>query len=85
MAPALAATKRFGIPTWAAINATMLAKWRPPEGVKRVTIFGDNDEKFGGAAAAYALAHRLKARMGLDVEVRIPTTVGLDWADKEAA
>lgn len=82
---ALAATTRFGIPTWAAINATMLAKWRPPEGVKRVTVFGDNDPKFGGAAAAYALAHRLAARLGLTVDVLIPATVGMDWADKEAA
>lgn len=82
---ALAATRRFGLPVWAAINSTMMTKWKPPEGVREVVVFGDNDQKFGGAAAAYALAHRLSAREGLSVEVRIPAQTGLDWADAEAA
>lgn len=82
---ALAASKRFGLPVWAAINATMLAKWQPPEGVKAVTIFGDNDVKFGGAAAAYALAHRLACTTNVTVEVAIPEALGTDWADEVAA
>ncbi|OQW44368.1 MAG: hypothetical protein A4S16_03510 [Proteobacteria bacterium SG_bin6] len=82
---ALAAWVLFGVPTWSAMNATVLAKWRPPEGVRRVTVFGDNDPKFGGAAAAYALAHRLAARFGLEVEVKIPSEPGADWADVLAA
>lgn len=82
---ALAASKRFGIPVWAAINSAMLSKWQPPEGVKAVTIFGDNDQKFGGAAAAYALAHRLACRTPITVDVRIPDVLGADWADEVAA
>lgn len=80
---ALAAGERFKIPTWAAINSTILAKWIPPAGVTEVVIFGDNDPKYGGAAAAYALAHRLAVK-GLSVEVRIPDAIGTDWADVAA-
>lgn len=82
---ALAATERFGLPVWAAINATMLSKWQPPEGVSEIVIFGDADDKFGGQAAAYALAHRLVCRFKLKVDVRIPGTLGRDWADRDAA
>lgn len=82
---ALAATERFKVPVWAALNATMMTKWIVPEGVKEVLVFGDNDAKFGGAAAAYALAHRLAARAGLAVQVHIPERIGADWADAACA
>lgn len=82
---ALAASKRFGLPVWAALNATMLAKWSPPEGVEHIAIFGDHDKAFGGQAAAYALAHRLSVRKHLNVEVLIPVSSGRDWADADAA
>lgn len=81
---ALKATSRFGVPTWSAINATMLAKWQPPETVKAIAVFGDNDANFAGAAAAYTLAHR-QAVKGLTVEVSIPARTGADWADDVAA
>ncbi|RVT93713.1 DUF7146 domain-containing protein [Sphingomonas crocodyli] len=81
---ALGAAKRFQIPVWAAINSTLMAKWLPPEGVTEVYIFGDNDPKFGGAAAAYELAHRLAVK-DIFVRVQIPRQLGLDWADREAA
>ena len=82
---AIRAAKRFNRPVWATISATMLSKWQPPEGVQAVDIFGDNDPKFGGQAAAFALAHRLAARNKLAVEVHVPTIVGKDWADDDAA
>jgi putative DNA primase/helicase len=82
---ALAATTRFGIPTWAAVSSSLLAKWTPPETVTEVVIFGDNDPMFGGAAAAYALAHRLAVTNRIKVEVKIPDLVGMDWADVGAA
>jgi putative DNA primase/helicase len=81
---ALAAAARFQVPVWSAINSTMLAKWEPPAGVREVVIFGDCDAKFGGQASAYQLAHKLAGRMGLTVQVRIPETVGRDWADEAA-
>lgn len=83
---ALAATKRFGMPVWAAISSTMLKKWEAPEGVREVTVFGDHDPKFGGQAAALALAHRLAVK-GLEVRIEIPgfridpAQCGHDWAD----
>ena len=77
---ALCASQRFGIPVWATLNTSMMQKWVAPDWVKRVTIFGDNDDKFGGQAAAYKIAHSL-ATKGLEVDVKIPETIGTDWAD----
>lgn len=77
---ALAAAKRFSVPVWSAINSTVLAKWQPPQGCELVMVFGDNDAKFGGQSAAYALAHKLAVK-GLEVTVHIPDKAGTDWAD----
>jgi putative DNA primase/helicase len=77
---ALCAGKLFGLPVWAAISAQGVLNWEPPEGVHEVIVAGDNDASFTGQAAAFGLAKRLKAR-GIDVEVRIPSRVGADWAD----
>jgi putative DNA primase/helicase len=77
---ALSASAIYDIPVWAAINATMMAKWTPPDWCEEVAIFGDNDPKFGGQAAAYTLAHKLAVR-GLAVAMHIPTAAGADWND----
>jgi putative DNA primase/helicase len=77
---ALSASALFDIPVWAAINSTMLEKWIPPAGCQEVAIFGDNDTKFGGQAAAYRLAHRLSVK-GVSVTVSIPSTPNWDWND----
>lgn len=82
---AFAAAARFNVPVWSAINATMLGKWLPPVGVREVLVFGDADQKFGGQAAAFALAHKLAARLKIEVQVHIPGQVGRDWADSDAA
>jgi putative DNA primase/helicase len=77
---ALSASAIFSLPVWAAINSNMLEKWFPPEGCEEVAVFGDNDPKFGGQAAAYRLAHRLSVK-GLHVTVHIPEFAGEDWND----
>jgi putative DNA primase/helicase len=77
---AIAAGMLFDLPTWAATNADMLSKFRPPEGVKAVTVFGDNDANYTGQAAAYALARRLSTE-GYGVRVFIPSITGTDWCD----
>jgi len=77
---ALSAAAMYDMQVWAAINSTMLRKWLPPEGCTDVAIFGDNDAKFGGQAAAYHLAHRLAVK-GVSVTVHIPDRVGMDWND----
>lgn len=76
---AVAATKLFGVPCWAALNAFNLQKWLPPEGV-RVVIFGDNDASFTGQMSAHTLAHALTKKK-FSVEVKIPDKAGWDWAD----
>lgn len=78
---ALAASAMFEMPVWSAINATIMAKWQPPDGITEVAIFGDNDRKFGGQAAAYQLAHCL-AKRGMSVTVHIPALSGSDWLDE---
>src|SRR3546814_6063367 len=60
---ALAVTRDFGIPCWSTISADGLKAFTPPAIVKRLRIFGDNDPKYGGQAAAYALAHRMSVRL----------------------
>lgn len=77
---ALAASRAFKAPVWACVSAHGLETWKPTEGIARVIVFGDNDEKFAGQAAAYRIAHRL-AVAGIAAGVRIPETVGTDWAD----
>lgn len=77
---AFAAAALFGLPVWAAANSTMLAKWQPPEQTREVVVFGDTDRKFGGQAAAYALAHRLAVH-DRTVRVELPREAGTDWND----
>lgn len=77
---ALAVREQFGIVCWSTVNAGYLAKFVPPEGVRRVLIFGDSDESYTGQAAAYECARRLVSK-GLSVEVKLPPGLGMDWAD----
>jgi putative DNA primase/helicase len=80
---ALAVTQRFGIPCWSAMNSTMLAKFVPPSGLREFHVFGDNDRKLGGQAAAYTCGHRAAVmRDGPRLwAVHIPTKIDTDWAD----
>lgn len=78
---AFAASRLFGVPCWAALNATLLAQWEPPEGVEEVIIFGDNDASFTGQVAAYTLAKRLCNQSRIKVRVEIPSNPGQDWND----
>lgn len=77
---AFAAAELFGIPTWAALTADLLQAWDPPASVRVVTIFGDNDARLTGQAAAFGLGRRLRAK-GLSVSVEIPVRIGSDWND----
>ena len=77
---ALAAADIFKVVTWAALNANLLANWTPPDSVKRLHIFGDNDASFTGQAASYVLAKRMHAK-GIEVMMCISPHQGKDWAD----
>ncbi len=76
---AIAAKMLFDVPVWAALNASMLEKFKPPNTVKELLIFGDNDHSHAGQASAYILARRLWNRISYR-EVRIPSYPG-DWND----
>lgn len=80
---ALSAAQIFEIPVWAALNTSLLRRWTPPEGVRHVYIFGDNDRNYAGQAAAYYLAQRLAMdqRLDVSVSVHIPVQEGFDWND----
>jgi putative DNA primase/helicase len=78
---ALSASIMYGVPVWACINKTILAKWEPPKIARRILIFADNDANFSGQAKAYHLANRLTVQHKLDVEVLIPPEIGEDWND----
>ena len=78
---ALAAFLMTGIPTWSVISAPFMKSFLPPKGVKKLTIFSDNDANFTGQAAAYDLARRLVMQSGIKVDVRVPTETREDWAD----
>jgi putative DNA primase/helicase len=80
---ALAASRRFHVPVWAATSATLLECWVPPAGAETILIAGDNDASWTRQAAAFALARRL-VREGDVVEVRVPFTKDRDWADEDA-
>jgi putative DNA primase/helicase len=76
---ALSASALFEVPVWAALSAPLLKKWRPPAGITKVIIFGDNDSNFTGQEAAYSLARSLAG--DVEVEVKIPSIPGWDWND----
>ena len=79
---AIAAKMLHGIPVWAVMSTAGMESWFPPEGVDRVFIFADNDKKFGGQKAAYALAHKLAVHGKFEeVGVIIPPRPGQDWND----
>lgn len=77
---ALCAAAGSALPAVAAYSAACLAGFRWPTGLKRLVIFGDNDENGTGQAAAVRLAERGRAA-GLSVAVAIPQKPGTDWAD----
>lgn len=79
---ALGAALMFSLPVWATLGSTNMATLaKLPAGIEQVTVFGDNDEKYAGQAAAYSFAHRF-ACSGLKVQVMLPEKTGHDWLDE---
>lgn len=77
---ALAAQKLFDVPVWATTSTSIMKKWEAPEGPSEIIVYGDHDLKYGGHAAAYALAHRLACQQ-VNVRVEMPAEPGTDWCD----
>jgi putative DNA primase/helicase len=78
---AMSAAIIFKMPVWAAINASLMAKWIPPQEAQEIHIFSDNDDNFTGQSKAYALANRLVVQFEKKVVVHIPEKQGEDWND----
>lgn len=78
----ICASKLFKIPVWSLISSPMFKSFVPPEEVKKLIIFSDNDGNFTGQSAAFDLANKM-ALKGIQVEVKVPPKPNSDWADYE--
>ena len=77
---ALAAYTLFDVPVWSTVSASVLKSFAPPQAVKNIYIFADNDMSQVGQTAAQELGERL-TREGFTVRIFTPKFVGQDWAD----
>lgn len=75
---AVSVSQIYGVATWAALSSELLESFEPPEGIRRIAIFSDNNTDFTSQKAAFSLAHRLYKK-DLIVTVELPETVGSDW------
>ncbi len=75
----IACTQLFQVATWACVTSSVLESFQPPDGIRKIIIYGDNDKNFVGQKAAHTLAQKL---FNIDylVDVEIPDQYG-DWAD----
>jgi len=64
----LSVSQLFQISCWATLSTSGMVAFEPPEGIRIITVFGDNDSNFAGQKAAYTLANKLFIR-GLVVQV----------------
>ena len=82
---ALAVRQATGLPVWSAVNAALLAGFKPPAGTRLVRVWCDLDLEGVGEEAAARLRERLAAD-GVSVEIRLPPeallgTKQADWLD----
>jgi putative DNA primase/helicase len=81
---ALAVRQLTGLPTWSAINSTMMGKVQLPENIQSVIICADLDKSGAGQRAAEKLAERL-INEGRQVKISYPpipipeNSRGVDW------
>lgn len=74
---ALSAAALEGVPVWAALNTSLLAKFVPPPGVSLLRIYADADVP--GLEAAGRLMERLQAYVRF--ELRLPSAPHKDFND----
>jgi putative DNA primase/helicase len=78
---AIAAHEDTNTPVWAALSTTLMEAFEPPQAVKKLIIFADNDKNFAGQKAAYALANKVSIKRDIEVAVYVPEKPGDDWLD----
>lgn len=72
---AISCIQLFGIPTWATVSSTIMESFEPPEEVRKIIIYSDNDANFTGQHSAFKLAKKLYGENRI-VEVLIPDITG---------
>ena len=72
---ALSAIRLHEVPTWAAMSAPVLAKFEPPDTVRRLIVFADRD--IAGLEATARLFEHLQGRV--TVEMRLPSAPATDF------
>lgn len=65
------------VPTWATFSTSGLTGFEVPAEVRRLLIAADHDENGAGFKAAEQLAHRVRGRC--EVEIEVPRSPG-DWS-----
>jgi putative DNA primase/helicase len=75
---ALSAAALQGVPVWAALNTSLLAKFEPPAGVTLLRVYADHDD--AGLRAAEHVMKRLQGRVRC--ELRLPVAPHKDWNDQ---
>jgi len=78
---ALSASMIDGIPVWAALSASLLARFEPPPNVARLRVYADRDQ--AGITAAQRVMERLRGRVC--TEVHMPPHAAKDWNDVSLA
>lgn len=83
---ALAVNRATGMPVWATVSASLMEKFTPPPGVRKLVIWADRDRSGAGERAAKALKARMWS-LGIEAAIMLPGTPippdrkGVDWND----
>ncbi len=75
---ALSASQVFGTAVWATLSRGGVGTFPVLKGIKRLTVFADNDTP--GLKAAEQCCRRYQLA-GIDAEIRVPDGAGADWND----
>lgn len=75
---ALSASQIFGVATWSVMNTSIMESFEPPEHIRKIIIFADNDNNYAGQKSAYILANKLALK---DLIVRVEVPENGDWND----
>ena len=80
---ALIVNELYGLPVWAVLSTSGMASFKPPEGVKHVSVFMDRDKNYAGQLAGFKLLNRLHNE-GYETTDYMPRVLGDDFLDEFA-